>query len=217
MKRPQQLTDLLLFLQRQKINISSEQSEKLAEYYKNLISYSHVHRIISKNDTQFIVEKHFLSSFYFVKEIKNNIDRGDYILDLGSGAGFPGIILSIFFENNHIVLIDSVRKKTLFLKKIVRDLNLNCEIINDRIENYKDKSIYSFKFITARAVAGFDELYSLAYPFLQNAELHSIKGEDFEKEIRTTAAYNYSFYKIDTVWQNYSEYLKDKVYLKIRL
>lgn len=213
MKQFDELYQLTDFLQSVHIYLSGQQISKLQSYLSELIEFSKKHRIVSTNDINYIVSRHFLSSFYFVKNIKDVISENDNILDLGSGAGFPGIILSICFSNR-VVLTDSIRKKTIFLKKIIKQLNLNCEVIHDRIEQIKYYEKREFKIITARALASINDLFELTNPFIKKGVLHTIKGLNFEDEISGNKnKISLSFKRIDDSWIKYSHYLMNKVYI----
>ncbi len=213
MKQHNDLYNLISFLRNEKIELSTIQQEKLKKYLDLVIAFSLSHRVVSRADIDFIVNKHFLSSFCFVKQIKKSITSNDHILDLGSGAGFPGILLSIFFEDTKVVLVDSVRKKTLILKRIIKDLDLFCEVVNMRIDDFKEQNLKKFQFITARALASIDGLINLSSSFLNYGELHTIKGLDYKNEY--TNNNNYEIYEkgFSQNWVNYSGYLENKVYL----
>lgn len=213
MKQADDLKQLLSFLNTESIILSAQQIKMLEEFLSELILFAEKHRIISRNDIVHIVSKHFLSSFYFVKQISKTISEKDCILDLGSGAGFPGIILSIVFPNK-IVLVDSVRKKTLFLNRVVKKLNLNCEIINDRIEKFSKTDKRVFKIITARALASGSDLIDLVKPFLFSGQLHTIKGADFKSEFAGREnEISLTYHTIDKNWISYEQYLENKVYI----
>ena len=215
MKQYNDLNDLIKFLAGEGIKLSLKQQEKIKTYLENLVVFSSSHRIISRNDINFIVNKHFVSSFYFVKQIKKSLSKTDNILDLGSGAGFPGMLMSIFFEENKVLLVDSVRKKTLFLKKMIKELDLYCEVVNMRIEDFRQQNTEKFAFVTARALASLDDLLKMSSSFLNYGELHTIKGLDYEKEYTVNKNHKFSEVNFSSDWVSHSDYLKNKVYLKI--
>ena len=93
-------------------------------------------------------------------------------------------------------------------------MDLKSEIINARIEQFARNEKRKFKIITARALASINDLIDLTHPFLFKGELHTIKGLDFKEENRGREnEINLSFYNIDKNWIEYSEYLKNKVYV----
>jgi 16S rRNA (guanine527-N7)-methyltransferase len=212
-KQLDDLNRLVSFLKTEHIPLANNQILQLEKYLSLLTQFASRHRIVSNTDVNYIVTRHFISSFYFVKEIQKTVSDQDNILDLGSGAGFPGIILSLVFPNR-VVLIDSVRKKTIFLQRVVKELGLNCEVINDRIENFAQTQNRYFKIITARALASINELIDLSLPLLEKSELHTIKGLDFRKENRHREnEISLSYHKIDDRWTIFSDYLNQKVYV----
>lgn len=216
MKQSENIKQLITFLAAEEIELSSTQQEKLSFYHSVLLQYAEKHSVISKTDIQFIVDKHFLSSFYFVKEIKKNLKKKDQILDIGSGAGFPGVILAIYFHNNRVTMVDSVRKKALFLKRVIAEAGLNAVIINARIEDFLKKPAAKPQLITARALASIDKLVDLTRPILKSSILHTIKGENFQSEIiKNREKIIVSPFEIEQNWKDYSAYLMNKVYLKI--
>jgi 16S rRNA (guanine527-N7)-methyltransferase len=215
-KQYEELNRLIRFVEGEGIVLSVGQQEKLKTYLSYLEKFSFSHRIVSRNDTELIVIRHFLSSFYYALQIKKEIQPGDNILDLGSGAGFPGIILSVVFENNRVVLVDSVRKKTLFLKKVAKELDLSCTVHCTRIEEYQKSKTPSFRFVSARALASIEDLVSLAAVFMDKADIHTMKGMDYFKEVKNSEKYDVIKNEIPNHWKDFSGYLTNKVYLKLR-
>ena len=214
-KQFDELSKLNTFLKTESIILSEQQIVKLKIYLTELIQFAAKHRIISINDIDNIVSRHFLSSFYFVKNIKDIIKESDEILDLGSGAGFPGIVLSIYLPNR-VTLVDSNRKKSLFLSRIKKELSLNCEVINERIENFVTESNRQFTLITARALASIGDLIDLTSPLLNKSVLHTIKGLNFREELSgNEAEYLIIENTIADTWIKYSEYLNNKIYISI--
>jgi len=214
-KQFDELSNLNTFLKTESIILSEQQIVKLKIYLTKLIQFAAKHRIISINDIDNIVSRHFLSSFYFVKNIKDIIKESDEILDLGSGAGFPGIILSIYFPNK-VTMVDSNRKKSLFLSRIQKDLSLNCKVINERIEIFVSKSNRQFNLITARALASISELIDLTSPLLNKSALHTIKGLNFREELSgNETGYLIVEHTVTDIWKEFSNYFSNKVYIII--
>lgn len=212
-KQSDDLKKLQNFLATQNIILSDQHISKLEKYESELVRFAGKHRIVSSKDVDLLISRHFLSSFYFVNKIAPLVSPQDNILDLGSGAGFPGIILSIMLPNN-IVLVDSVRKKALFLNRLKKKLDLNCEIINDRIEIFSKKEKRLFKIVTARALASINDLIDLAQSFIFYGELHTIKGIDFENENSgRESEIDLSYNTIEKSWVDYSGYLNNKAYI----
>lgn len=107
------------------------------------------------------------------------------IADIGTGAGFPGIILAIFQPNNQYYFFEPNKKYYLFLKKVIAELKLmNIQLINNKIENYSEKQKVYFDIITNRAVSDINGIYNICkYYVHQNTILYFFKGEKYVNEI----------------------------------
>jgi len=212
----EELYKLYSFLNQQGIALESAQREKLEHYYHALLSFSLKHSIISKNDQNYIISKHFTGSFHFIKILMNNPPQN--ILDLGSGAGFPGVLLSLFFKKARVTMIDSVRKKTVFLSRVIKELDLNATVINDRIENFLLYNERPFDIITARALASVDDLVEMSRSLLKNAELHTVKGPDYQKEIKKyDSLCKIKEFPISKEWSSFSEFLDNKIHISLTI
>jgi len=199
------------------IVVSEQQKDQIQRYFSLLQKFSVNHRLISLGDKGFVVEKHFTSSFLYVQHLFPVIAKGDTVLDLGSGGGLPGVFLSIFFPENKIVLIDSIRKKTLFLKRVIKELSLNCTVVNDRIENYLSNNNEKFKIITARALASIDVLIQMTQTS-RALYLYTLKGDYYLDEIETPEnVEKVQSVKVSNLWKGYSSYLENKTMLKITI
>ncbi len=168
------------------LDLSSRLSEKFSLYLNELSAWNEKINLISrKKDKPEDIHRHFLDSLLLFKAI--NIPAGSNILDLGSGAGFPAIPLKIVREDLKIVMVESVRKKVLFLKKMIGSLELNnTEVLQERIENLQASTdfIESFDYITAKAFGKLKETIPICYPFLRtNGLLVTYKGGSYRSEI----------------------------------
>ena len=163
------------------INFDNNILSKLEEYYQILKeenSKYNLTRIIEKND---VYLKHFYDSLTITKIIKIN---NQSICDLGSGAGFPGLVLAIFFPNTNITLIESNGKKCRFLNIVKKKLNLNnVMIINIRIEDYAKNHREIFDIVTARAVAPIKHLLEYGIPLVNiNGNFIAMKSNTENEE-----------------------------------
>ena len=152
-----------------KINIypTSEVLEKLSIYYEELIKYNSHTNLTSITEKEDVYLKHFYDSLTLVKSI--DFKEKNKVLDIGSGAGFPGLVLKIFFPEIELVLLDSNRKKTDFLNLMIQKLELsNVEVIKERAEDYVKQARESFDIVTSRAVAKTRVLCELSLPYLKN-------------------------------------------------
>ncbi len=163
-------------------NVSRETINELKKYEALVVEWNNKFNLISKSSVQYIWERHILDSLQLCQFIKNT-DKIMY--DFGSGAGFPAIVLSIvgkqLFPKLKIFLVESITKKALFLNTVKNELNLNIEVINDRIENIKAKNI---DLISSRAMASLDRLIDYSKPFCnKNTRLIFPKGSKYKEEI----------------------------------
>ena len=150
-----------------KLNIvyTSDMLDKLEiykEYLKEYNEYTNLTRITNDED---IYLKHFYDSLTIIKAIDlNNINN---LLDIGSGAGFPGMVIKIFYPNISVTLLDSNNKKTKFLECLSEKLNLNVTVVNKRVEDYAKDNLNKFDLVTGRAVASLRILNELAIPLVK--------------------------------------------------
>jgi 16S rRNA (guanine527-N7)-methyltransferase len=208
------IEDLVPFLESQNIKINTRQLEQLNLYREKLLYWNRKHNLISRGDEKNIVEKHFLPAFLYVYFLmRSGYGKENKLSDIGSGGGFPGIIISIFFPDREVALIESIRKKAIFLKSIIRDLNLNAWVINERIEQQENK----FDIVTARALAGIGLLDSFADKLLTNGgKLFSIKGKDFHKEINGELKLSLIDEDIPKKWIELSDNLNNKKMIMLK-
>lgn len=147
------------------IELNNQILKDLEAYYNILKEENtkyNLTRIISKED---VYLKHFYDSLTITKIVDIN---NQSICDLGSGAGFPGLVLAICFPNTKMTLIESNGKKCYFLNTVKEKLNLNnVNIINTRVEEYARKNREIFDIVTARAVAPLKHLLEYGIPLVK--------------------------------------------------
>lgn len=142
------------------IPVTQEQLDKLDKYYRLLIEYNKVMNLTSITDEENVYLKHFYDSLTISKII--DLNSMNNLCDLGSGAGFPGIVIKIFYPNLKVTLIDSLNKRVNFLNIVIEELNLkNIEAIHGRIEDFSIKNKECYDVVTARAVAPLNILLEL--------------------------------------------------------
>lgn len=129
-----------------------------------------------------VVQRHFLDSLSIIE--KNILYNNDILLDMGTGAGFPGLALKIAIPSLNITLLDSALKKIDFLNYVIKELDLeNIEAIHSRIEDYQKDNQEKFTCVTARALSNIDDLVKYAYPFLkQDGKMIFLKSKNEIKE-----------------------------------
>jgi 16S rRNA (guanine(527)-N(7))-methyltransferase GidB len=149
------------------IQLTDVQKQQFIDYYELLIEKNKVMNLTAITEFQEVVTKHFIDSISLVKvcDLKNQ-----KLLDLGTGAGFPGIPLKIVFPDLDIVLLDSLNKRILFLNEVIQKLNLkNIIAIHGRAEDIgKDKKYREqFDLCVSRAVAKLSSLSEYCVPFVK--------------------------------------------------
>lgn len=150
-----------LFLEELKklgILLTSKQEQDLETYYKLLISYNNNVNLTAITKEEDVYLKHFYDSLTLFKgiDLKENLK----ICDLGTGAGFPGLVLKIVFPNLSITLVDSLEKRIKFLDLVIKELELkNIKTVHSRIEEFKE--IEAFDVVVSRAVAKINILLEL--------------------------------------------------------
>lgn len=168
----QKLIDELLKLN---IEISDIQLEKLEKYYEILERENKLYNLTSITEKGSVFLKHFYDSLTIVKII--DLKEGT-LCDLGTGAGFPGMVLKIMFPNVKVTLIDATLKKCNFLEKVIKELKLeNINVINARVEEYAKIEREKYDIVTARAVAPLKHLLEYGVPLLKvNGIFVAMKG-----------------------------------------
>ncbi len=146
------------------INLTDEMLEKLEQFYHLLIEWNkkiNLTRIIEEED---VYLKHFYDSLTLIKAV--DLKQKETLCDVGSGAGFPGIVLKIVFPHLKIILLDSLNKRVIYLNEIIKELKLeSIKAVHTRGEDYKE----TFDVVTARAVANIEKLL--------NYTMHLVKKE----------------------------------------
>jgi len=211
------LHNLIHFLKTQNIILNDIQIQQLELYRSEIKMFADKMNLISSRDKGFLIEHHFLPSFYYLYYMQKDSQLSNkQILDIGTGAGLPGIILSIALPDSKIVLIDSSRKKTLFLKMLVSKLNLRADVICERIENLDTGPLTGFDIIVARAVASIPVLHDWCRPFLgRSSYLLTLKGDNYKEELNNR--FDIKFYELvpSRSWCDFSNYLFKKCMIKI--
>lgn len=156
------------------------------QYYKMLIDYNAHTNLTAITSKEEVYLKHFYDSSVILEYYDLNQKE---VLDIGTGAGFPGMVIAILVPNSRITLVESVGKKTNFLKSVINQLKIsNVEIINERIENIaccEEK----FDYIVVRAVATINILAELSARYLKlNGSLIAMKANVSDELIESNNA-----------------------------
>lgn len=166
-----------------KIAFFVEQLEQFFVYMNLLIEWNKKMNLTAITDPEEIIIKHFIDSITILK----NVEDGSRLVDVGTGAGFPGIPLSIMNPALKITLVDSLNKRLIFLEEVIKELGLkNVEIIHSRAEdlgqnnNYREK----FDYATSRAVANLTTLSEYLIPLTKiNGKVICMKAGNAKDEI----------------------------------
>ena len=159
-----------------KLEVSDETLSKFSTYEKLLREWNEKFNLTAILDDDGILEKHFIDSIYSIKYIDF---KDKSLCDIGSGAGFPGIVIKIVFPNLKITLVDSLNKRINFLNHVIEKLELkDIEAIHYRIEEYASIKRNYFDVVTARAVAPINTLLEYAIPVTkENGYFVAMKGK----------------------------------------
>ncbi|MBE6154806.1 MAG: 16S rRNA (guanine(527)-N(7))-methyltransferase RsmG [Firmicutes bacterium] len=173
-----------------KINIEVTEHElyDLKIFKDMLIEYNGKFNLTAIKTDEEIYLKHFYDSLTITKVI--DLDKELNILDIGTGAGFPGLVLKIFFPKLNIILLDSNNKKITFLNEVIKILKLeNIKCIHGRAEELSDTYREYFDIVTSRAVSNLRVLSELSIPYVKvNGYFIAMKGNALEEinEAKTT-------------------------------
>lgn len=169
------------------INLSEKQLEKFRIYMDFLLEYNKHTNLTAIKEPEDIMIKHFLDSMILSKFIK--MGSKSKIIDVGTGAGFPGVPLKILDESINLTLVDSLNKRITFLKELSEKLNLKIDIFHGRAEELAQKNEFREKFDVAvsRAVAPLNILseYCLGYVKMEGC-FTAMKGPNSEEEIKNS-------------------------------
>lgn len=164
------------------INLSNEQFQMLETYADLLIEWNQKFNLTAITNRDDIYLKHFLDCLLLANKLQDNTD----LIDVGTGAGFPGIIIKIYKPNINIVLLEPNNKKVLFLNEVINKLNLkNISVNNQRSEDYCRQHYQQFDYVTARAVASLNILCELCLPLIKTGGFfYAMKGPKAQEELK---------------------------------
>ena len=176
------LTSLLKEIE---IDITLENVEKFSQFMKLLLEWNEKMNLTAVTKQNDIILKHFVDSLTIFKYIESNKS----VVDVGTGAGFPGIPLSIICPNNEFTLVDSLNKRINFLNEVKEQLKLeNIETVHSRAEDFGQNKLYRehFDYGVSRAVANLSVLVEYLIPLVKiGGKIICMKGNEVEEELES--------------------------------
>ena len=166
----------ILELSKLNINITELQLQQLERYYELLIEYNKVMNLTGITDKEDVYLKHFYDSLTITKVI--DLNNYETLCDVGTGAGFPGLVIKILYPHLKVTLLDSLNKRLNFLNIVIKELNLkDITTVHTRVEEYNKK----FDITVARAVAPLNILIEYCIPITKvNGYFIAMKGKNEE-------------------------------------
>lgn len=160
------------------IEYDNDKLLKLEKYYELLIDWNNKINLTAIVDKEQVYLKHFYDSLTLFKIV--DLNKIDSLCDLGTGAGFPGIVIKIFFPNIKITLVDALNKRINFLNEVVQKLKLsNVTLIHSRAEDYGSEHRECFDVVTARALSSLPVLLEYGVSLLKiDGMLCAMRGND---------------------------------------
>lgn len=148
------------------IDINNQQLEQLEQYYKLLVEYNEKMNLTGITEKEQVYLKHFYDSLTMNKII--DLNKVESLCDVGTGAGFPGLVIKILFPNIEVTLVDSLNKRIEFLNVVIEELNLiGITTLHSRIEDFGKNTREKFDVVTARAVAPLNILLEYCIPLVK--------------------------------------------------
>ena len=167
------------------LSLTDDQIEQFLRYYELLVTWNEKMNLTAITEYNDVMKKHFIDSLSLCKAIDNISDLS--VIDIGTGAGFPGLVLKIAFPNLKMTLLDSLNKRILFLNQVIEELGLKViETMHGRAEDFAGKPDYreSYDLCVSRAVANLTTLSEYCLPFVKIGGFFvSYKSEKIEEEM----------------------------------
>ena len=195
--------DLLIDgLQRMALKLSDQMIDQLMTYLNLVEKWNRVYNLTAIRERDQMIKLHFLDSL----SIFNHVHVKN-ILDIGSGAGFPGIVLAITKPELKVTVMDSVNKKTTFMQQVKSELALtNLDVVNSRVEDYQPITL--FEAVTSRAFSNLKNMMSLTQHTLQKEGMWlAMKSKDVKEELEEFEKNQYTLIPLEVPFINAERYL----------
>ena len=182
----------------QDLKFNTQQLKKLDDFVENLLVFNKNRNLISKNSQKQVWDRHILDSAQLIKFIDPKNCTG--IADLGSGGGFPGIILALYYQhyNFHVKLYEKSPIKRRFLTSVIKELSLNAEVLGD----VRDKVIDS-EIIICRAFKKLDQIIQVSREIVKKPhKLMILKGQNAQEDIKNSFKTKKYPYKLESSMTN---------------
>ena len=178
------------------LELADSQAEQLKLYYEMLIEKNKVMNLTAITDEDEVITKHFIDSLSIVRILgpdffsshANGDNPSPRVIDIGTGAGFPGLVLKIVFPKIHMTLFDSLKKRLAFLEEVIDTLHLdNVETVHGRAEDYGKNKTYrdQYDLAVSRAVANLSTLSEYCLPFVKKGGYFcAYKTAEFIEELK---------------------------------
>ena len=165
------------------IILSEYQLNQLDKYYNMLVEYNKNINLTAITEYDQVLLKHFYDSLTITKAIELTNQK---VCDIGTGAGFPGIVLKIAYPNLEITLVESLTKRCVFLNEVIKELGLeDIKVVNQRAEEFSQNNIEYFDIITSRAVAKLNILLELSIKSLKIGGYYVALKANVDEEIKS--------------------------------
>lgn len=167
------------------IDLTEKQIQQFISYYEKLVEWNEMMNLTAITEYDEVMKKHFIDSMTLIKAF--DVNQSASVIDVGTGAGFPGLVLKIAFPNLKITLLDSLNKRIQFLNEVIGNLGLDgVETIHGRAEDFAKpgKLREKYDLCVSRAVANLSTLSEYCLPFVKEKGLFiSYKSEKVQDEM----------------------------------
>ena len=189
-------------LHRMSLNLSDQMIDQLMVYLNLIEKWNRVYNLTAIRERDEMIKLHFLDSL----SILNHLEM-EHVLDVGSGAGFPGIVLAITKPELKVTVMDSVNKKTTFMQQVKSELSLtNLNVVNARVEDYQPTIL--FDGVITRAFSSIQNMLLMTQHTIQkNGAWLAMKSKDVKEELEALDQNQYTLIPLEVPFINAERYL----------